>query len=64
MKRLFELLYPYFITYGFAYLIGSFIAASFDPADWPIDLRALMPALGLIFGYMLWININSEDGTI
>jgi hypothetical protein len=64
MKKLFNLLYPYLVTYTLAYLVGSFVAASFIPSEWIVDLRALMCVLALAFGYMLRAEIESEDGTV
>jgi hypothetical protein len=53
--------FPFMVTEFIAYLIGSFVSVSFNPELWTLDLRTLMPWLGMLFGIALYMKLNKEN---
>jgi hypothetical protein len=51
---------PFVVTMFSAYLIGSFINASWSPEMWTMDLRILMSIFGMCFGYAMYLKLSFE----
>jgi len=51
---------PFITTMFFAYLIGSFLNVSWDPAEWTMDMRILMSIFGMCFGGALYVKLRWE----
>ena len=51
---------PFFVTLGMAYLIGSFLNVSFNPVDWPLEMRIVMSTFGWTFGIALYMKLKYE----
>lgn len=51
-------LFPYVVMLGVAYLLGSFLATSWNPTEWSQKLRIIMAAFGLCYGFALWIRLE------
>ena len=54
-------LVPFMVSMLFFYLIGSFLSVSFDPADWTLDMRALMAIFGGVFGLGMYTKLQLEN---
>ena len=59
-RTIFVTIMPFVTTLFFAYLIGSFLSVSFNPAEWTIDMRMLMSEFGVAFGGALLLKLRSE----
>lgn len=57
-KKAWDNLIPFVIMTFVMYLIGSFIAVSFNPADWEEKLRIFMSLSSLAWGLALWFNFT------
>lgn len=60
-SRLFAILTiitPIFIAWGLAYLIGSFVSATFDVAAWMPEARVVTAIWGCAFAYALWYRLE------
>ena len=56
------ILTPIAIAWGLAYLIGSFICASWNITEWSADARFLTGIWGCIWAAALWHKLeNSND---
>ena len=64
MKRYFKTIFvtatPFCVTLFFAYLIGSFLSVSWNPAEWTADMRILMTEFGMAFGGALYMRLHWE----
>ena len=59
-KTIFVTVVPFVVTLFVAYLIGSFISIAWNPAEWTMDMRILMPEFGVAFGGALYMKLRSE----
>lgn len=49
---------PIFISWGLAYLVGSFICASFNVAEWMPEARFVTAIWGCAFAFGLWHRLE------
>ncbi len=59
-KTIFTTITPFGVTLGMAYLIGSFLNVSFNPTEWPLDMRIVMATFGWCFGIALYMKLKFE----
>lgn len=59
-KVIFTACVPFIVTCLMAYLIGSFLNVSFNPAEWTMDMRILMSEFGVMFGGALYLKLYYE----
>ena len=59
-KTTFTTIIPFVVSLFGAYLIGSFMNATFTPAEWTIESRQFMSLCGLGFGFMLYMRLHWE----
>lgn len=52
---------PFIICYAIAYLIGSFIAYSWSPAEWTESLRIFMTIVGTVYGFGMYIRMEIQN---
>jgi hypothetical protein len=60
--RIWELLVPYFVSYGFWYFVGSFISASWYPDAWTWELKVVMTIWAFFFGLAILWKLEAENG--
>lgn len=53
LNELIKIFVPFAIALAFVYLLGSFVAVSFNPADWSDPSRVIAVFWGSVFGYAL-----------
>jgi hypothetical protein len=61
MKTLKEILFcitPFFVTAAAMYLVGSFVAASWDVAMWERSDRAFFGITAIVFGFSLLFRLD------
>ena len=61
MKQLKEIAYcvaPYVVTCAAMYLVGAFLSASWDVAEWERTDRAFCAICAVVFGTMLLIRLD------
>jgi hypothetical protein len=58
LKEIAFIVTPFVVTCAIAYLLGSFVSASFDPRDWSWIARMLSAVWGVSFGFMLLIRLT------
>jgi hypothetical protein len=61
MKQLKEIAYcvaPYVVTCAAMYLVGAFLSASWDVAEWERTDRAFCAICAAVFGTMLLIRLD------
>ena len=49
---------PIFIAWGLAYLVGAFVSASFNVAEWIAEARIVTAIWGCAFAYALWHRLE------
>ena len=59
-KTIFTTIVPFGVTLAMAYLIGSFLNVSWNPAEWPLDMRIVMATFGWCFGIALYMKLKFE----
>ena len=58
LNEIIKVAIPFAIALTFVYLLGSFVAVSFDPAAWSDSSRIVAVFWGCAFGYALYRKIN------
>lgn len=53
LNELIKIFIPFAVALVFVYLLGSFVAVSFDPSDWTDSSRIVAVFWGFAFGYAL-----------
>lgn len=51
-------LLPFIIMCLMMYFIGSFVAVTFDPSGWTLELREFMALAGIAWGVALWVRFK------
>jgi hypothetical protein len=59
-KTIFAVSMPFVVTLFMAYLVGSFLSVSFNPAEWTLDMRIIMAEFGVCFGIALYLKLFYE----
>lgn len=60
IHRILFVVFPFAVTFAMAYLIGSFISASWSLPEWTDSLRVMMALLGNVYGYGLYLRLEWE----
>jgi len=60
LNRLLFVVMPFAVTYAIAYLIGAFVGASWDPAQWEQNQRIVTAMIGNVYGFALWGRLEWE----
>lgn len=66
-SRLFAIttiLTPIAIAWGLAYLVGSFVCASWNIAEWILEARFVTAIWGCAFAYALWYRLERGHGHV
>ena len=58
------ILTPIFIAWGLAYLVGSFVCASFNVSEWIIEARAVTAIWGCAFAFALWHRLERSNDIV
>ncbi len=58
LKEIAFIVTPFVVTCAIAYLLGSFVSASWDPRDWTWMARMVSAIWGMTFGFMLLIRLQ------
>lgn len=59
LNEIIKIAIPFAIALTFVYLLGSFVAVSFDPAAWSDPSRVLAVIWGSVLGYALYRKLNN-----
>jgi hypothetical protein len=64
MKRYFSIIgycmTPFVISYTFWYVIGAGISASWDTANWTMDLKIVLTVWACVFALMMFFRLEHE----
>jgi hypothetical protein len=64
MKRYFSIIgycmTPFVVSYTFWYVIGAGISASWDTANWTMDLKITLTVWACVFAIMLLFKLEHE----
>jgi hypothetical protein len=64
MKRYFSsigyCLTPFVVSYAFWYVVGAGISASWDTANWTIQLKFLLTVWAGLLGFALYARVEKE----
>lgn len=58
LKEITFIVTPFVVTCAMAYLLGSFVSASWNPQDWTWMARMVSAIWGMTFGFMLLIRLS------
>jgi len=65
MKRYFSTIgycmTPFVISYAFWYVIGAGISASWDTANWTMDLKIVLTVWAGCFAFMMFYRLQKEN---
>ena len=65
MKRYFStigfFMTPFIISYAFWYVIGAGISASWDTANWTMDLKIVLTVWAGCFAFMMFYRPQKEN---
>ena len=64
MKRYFSIIgycmTPFIVSYAFWYVIGAGISASWDAANWTMDLKIVLTVWACVFAFMMFFRLEHE----
>lgn len=60
LNRCAFVLFPFAISYAVAYLIGAFVSASWNLAEWTESWRMVDALIGNVYGYALYVRLEWE----
>lgn len=58
VEKSFQILMPFVFVTAAMYCVGSLVAASWNLAEWPANLRGLVAIWALVGGFMLLIRLE------